>query len=197
MFGFSAFADTPFASLLSAGQIYSVSITESVTASDVVLFNPDPGTWGYDGWGSGAWGGSVPSEIVESLSALDSQDAYTIYSAVIEETLSASDVQAFTFEINAYVAESITASDTQTNTLIVTQEILESLNALDSQSGGMAYVCSILEVGDAVSVSVGGISYSVTINEIVYAIDSVTARDLWVQIDNIQNANWTPINTLG
>jgi hypothetical protein len=197
MFGFSAFADAPFASLLSAGQIYSVSITESVTASDAVLFNPDPGTWGYGGWGSWSWGGSVPSEIVESLSASDSQNAYTIYSAVIQETLSASDAQAFTFEINAYVAESITASDTQTNTLIVTQEILESLNALDSQSGGMAYVCSILEVGDAVSVSVGGIGYSVTINETVYTIDSVTARDLWVQIDDIQNANWTLINTLG
>lgn len=193
MFGFASFAVTPFASLASA--VYSVSITESVTATDSVLYNPNPGTWGYDGWGSDAWGGSVPSEIVESLSALDSQDAYTIYSAVIEETLSASDVQAFTFEINAYVAESITASDTQTNTLIVTQEILESLNALDSQSGGMAYVCSILEVGDAVSVCLGGIGYSVTINETVYAIDSVTARDLWVQIDDIQNANWTLINT--
>ena len=46
MFGFSAFADTPFASLLSAGQSYSADLTEIVTASDAVLFNPDPGTWG-------------------------------------------------------------------------------------------------------------------------------------------------------
>ena len=32
MFGFSAFADTPFASLPSAGQSYSVDLTESATA---------------------------------------------------------------------------------------------------------------------------------------------------------------------
>lgn len=195
MFGFSAFADTPFASLPVVGQSYSVSITESVTASDAVLFNPDPGTWGYDGWGSGAWGGSVPSEIIEILTASDSQDAYTIYSAVIAESLSASDTQTYTVELNTYVIETLTASDAQTATYTLVGAVSENLAALAEQSSIANLVCSVLEAGNAVALIVGGGQFSVLINETVYAIDSVTARGLWEQIDDTQTANWGNIPT--
>jgi hypothetical protein len=74
--------------------------------------------------------------------------------------------------------------------------VSESLSALAEQSNIATLICSLVEAGNAVSLVVGGGQFSVVINEVVYAVDVVTWRNLWEQIDDTQTANWGNISTI-
>lgn len=137
MFGFSAFADAPFASLSGASPL-----------------SPD---------------------IIESISTTESQSVSLL--------------------IHADLTESLSSSDAQGATNVLVGDVSESLSALAEQSNIANLVCSVLEAGNAVELIVGRGQFSVLINEVVYAIDSVTARDLWENISTTQTANWGAVST--
>lgn len=177
MFGGSPFSTTPFSSLI--GSIYSVSVSETATVTDVsasaptyACFISDSG-WGIDPYGYYGWG-------LSGYSA-------SIADAVIGEA-------PVTYYID--MPEAAVISDENSSLPLYSNIVNESATASDSFTDVVTFLSSIDEGAQALVVD-----YVAAATFVSFFSDAVTAEDLsnvaalfWELIATQQIASWENID---
>jgi hypothetical protein len=115
MFGYAAFAQSPFSTLPVTGEAYTVAILEALTAGDLAdairIHNADTTETISSITDLVAVGAAFNSSISESLTAADSTVAAGIFYGNVAENLTLNDLNTTILVYNASVAEQISLAD--------------------------------------------------------------------------------------
>jgi len=136
----------------SAGIVYSKSITESVSASDIYQSPTSEvaNLFGFTAFAEAPFAGLTPvpsrnnyADLIESLTATDSISALVQYGVLISESVTATDTVEQTPSNIEQVVESVTALDSVSTLASFTVTLTESVAALDSVDS-LAYLLAAL-----------------------------------------------------
>jgi hypothetical protein len=115
MFGYAAFAQTPFATLPNAGVAYTVAILEAFTVNDLTdairIHNTDITESISSVTDLETLIAAFSSSISEGLTAADSATRYAIYYGLVTENLTLNDLNTVILIYNVSAAEQISLAD--------------------------------------------------------------------------------------
>lgn len=217
MFGDVAFSQAPFAAL--GGNTFAVSISESVTAADVIsaisqLFPAILET---------SAGQDTVSSLNNILNAFQGElataiaapsNAGSILLATQTETAQGTATQTRTVDRIAFQAESAVASSIVSATSVVIGIVAEIAAAIDAPSNAVVFATTVAESATGSDQSTRTVAYAGTVAEVAQAAESLTPERqanvyptgvqlyiniggtlIWVEIDDTQNPNWQNIGT--
>jgi hypothetical protein len=215
MFGFSAFAQSPFSSL--GGTAYPVNIAEALTATVALGGSATfQGLYDEDFAMSDADAGATFNyflNISEDFSAVTDENQVSVYDLGVNDAFAFTDSLGFGFVYNQLITDSISLTDTQDVTSLFAGAVNESITVQDSMTGGFFYGVdtddnitasetvtaqsqlnpSILEAITLVDAEPATAIYNVARVEIMELIDAPIGRG-WFRIVDDQTPNWVEIN---
>ena len=144
-----------------SGTVYSVSLSESATASDAMSAS-----------------GALAAALVEAATASNTITAAAVFASALVEAATASESNSATTTRAGALAESVTASDAMSATATLAGALAEAANASDAVSSIATMAAALSEAAsasDSIDGSVGAATYSVTLSEAASASDAFSA----------------------
>lgn len=191
-FGFStgSFASGPFDALgygiaLFPGDTFSTTIvgsytlSENVTISDPVVANINvPVSFSATSTISDSVGATpeYPASLSESATGSEEFSSISTYLCRIEEIGTASTTESTLAELGSVISELVIGTDTPTSLFVVNAAVSEQVNSLDRPFA--QYITSPVAV------------------DMAQAIDTISVRLQWENIDTSETLDWTLIKTL-
>lgn len=211
MFGICSFSAAPFSS--TAGNVYAVSVVESVSAQDQILALV-----------------SFNALVVEALQGSETVSSAFVFNASVQESITATDTLSSVTQINSSIDENINVSDTKTAQVTFPVSVDEGIAVDDSVSTAIAVLANVVEgiaaadsfigtllwdtintsdtsvwtpietVALSLRVTVGGgfssgAFSSGPISGLGGDTKIIDAPDNWTAIDTTQPNDWTPVKT--
>jgi len=198
MFGISAFAQSPFASL--GTNNYAFTITEDILAVEDLL--PYVVTFvksitedvSYDNSSSQFYTTSV--DIVENVEVTtDSTVDIAQFFLSLSEDLTSDDFYTITAAFSSSVTENIDVTDSYFAGKINAASITEGITSDDVRSMVPAYTVSVTENIGMTNAQTNQFAYQAIVAENINILDNIEVAG-WVKIDTDQTPSWIVINNL-
>jgi hypothetical protein len=144
-----------------AGGVYSVSLSESATASDAM-----------------AASGALAAALAEAATASNTITAAAVFASALVEAATASESNSATTTRAGALAESVTASDAMSATATLAGALAEAASASDAVSSIATMAAALSEAAsasDSIDGSVGAATYSAALSEAASASDAFSA----------------------
>jgi hypothetical protein len=175
MFGYAAFAQSPYASLGSTR--YAVALTEAFTSGD-----------------SQSLTAAFVSAITEALTSADVNVGIKIHNSAITEAITLAELESVVAAFVSAISEPLSVNNTQDGIIVIVVGLIENLGILDSPTAVATFVdifvTETLSLNDN-NVGIGNFASSVAEPIIV---DSLPIGWGWIRIDDSETTEWVLID---
>ena len=196
MFGFSGFAEYPFASLPPDVTVYGVGVHETVTTTEVMTVRgtysaPVIETTTLSDTSLGPI--QIPNNLSEVLTLTDAITTAGTYTAPVNETTTVTALQSNVMQMPTTIAESTTLSDSEIGLSQIPTAITESTTLSDAESTTVEQNPFVYESITITSVHTSQVAFVASATALMQLLD-LNRTTGWYSINNAQTTTWVPID---